>query len=98
MVELPERGQGDDHSYLWEQAQLVTPWWWPNPERAGKVHYVEAIETEGVVAHSLCGLISQGTWNALDHAEMDRCPKCVAVAKQRGLPEEGTNTLVEGLA
>ncbi len=78
----------DPDAYLREQAQTVSPWWWVNKERTGKVHYVERIEIEEVFAHYLCGLISYGVWSAQRHTEVDRCPQCVAVARSRALPVE----------
>jgi hypothetical protein len=94
-VELPEEGQlADSNAHLQEQAQLVVPWWWTNAEKTGRVHYVESIETEEVIAHHLCGLISQGIWNALGHSKDDRCPECVQLAEAQGLPLEGATSLV----
>lgn len=89
LVDLPEGDPGDADTYLRDQAQQIIPWWWTNAGKTGKVHYVENIETEEVIAHHLCGLVSQGIWNALDHSVDDRCPECLQVAKVRGLPLEG---------
>ena len=87
VVELPEDSQQEDAmSYLREQSQRVTPWWWPNPRKTGKVHYVESLGVEEITPQFLCGLVSENIWPALDHSESDRCPKCVAAAKEQDLP------------
>lgn len=96
-VELPEPGQADSDSYLREQAQSVTPWWWPTGQKTGKVHYVESLEVEEIRPHYLCGLASDNIWSAVGHSESDRCPKCVEIAKAKGLPLEGVTSPTQGL-
>lgn len=88
-VELPDAEEADPDAYLREQARRISPWWWTNTEKTGKVHYVENIETEEVVAHHLCWFVSYGVWSAQGHSESDRCRQCIAVAKARALPLEG---------
>lgn len=86
-VELPENYEQQEWAdILREQGAHVTPWWWPNEEKIGQVHYVASLEVEEIRPHYLCGLVSDNFWNAAGHAERDRCPECVAVAKAQNLP------------
>lgn len=85
-VEVPDVGSLDDLDYLREQGQQVTPWWWPNASKVGKVHYLENIGIEEIQPKYLCGLVSENFWDAKGHAESDRCPECVAAAKAQNLP------------
>ena len=87
MVELPEEGWVDGfRASLHELAQQMTPWWWPTEHMAGKVHYVQDLGIEEIEPLYLCGLKGNNVWDAKGHTEEDRCPECVEVAKERGLP------------
>ena len=87
MVELPEEGWLDNKkaAYL-EMAEQLSPWWWGNAERTGEVHYVEDIGIEEIIPFFLCGLTSQNIWAATGHDEEQRCPTCLQIAVEKGLP------------
>ena len=87
LVELPEGyGAEEEKAYLREQGQRVTPWWWSNPAKTGKVHYVELLGVEEMQPTFLCGLVSDNIWNALGHTEEERCSECSTRAKAQDLP------------
>jgi len=86
-VELPEDYQQKEwDDILREQGQYLTPWWYPNPDKVGQIHYIASLEVEEIRPHYLCGLVSENFWDARGHAESDRCPECVAAAKAQKLP------------
>ena len=86
MVELPEDGWTDSQkdSYL-QMAQQLSPWWWPNGKKSGKVHYVEDLGIEELLAQFLCGFTSENIWAADHHLEEERCLECLQIALERGL-------------
>jgi hypothetical protein len=87
VVELPEEGWTHaTTASLIEMSEGLSPWWWPDGNRAGKIHYVEDLGIEEIIPQFLCGLISQNIWTARDLAAEDLCPDCLAVVKERGLP------------
>jgi len=87
LVELPEDGWEDveKESYL-KLAKQLSPWWWPNGERTGYVHYVTDVGIEEIEPQFLCGSTSDNIWAADQHAESDRCPECLSIALEQGLP------------
>ncbi len=87
MVELPEEGWVDNKkaAYL-EMAEQLSPWWFANAERTGEAHYVEDIGIEEIIPFFLCGLIGQNIWTATNHTEDQRCPTCLKLALEKGLP------------
>jgi excisionase family DNA binding protein len=89
VVELPAEGWLDSakKAYL-ELARRVPPWWWPNEHKNSKVHYVQDLGVEEIMPIFICGLRSENIWSATGHTEEDRCPNCLRVAKERGLPIE----------
>ena len=87
MVELPEDGWVDDFTAsLHRMAGELTPWWWADAQKRGKVHYVEDLGIEEIEPLYLCGLKGENVWGADGHTEADRCPDCVTIAKTKGLP------------
>ena len=87
LVELPEDGwlDSEKESFI-RMAQQMSPWWWPNAQRTGPVHYVEDVGIEETVPVFLCGLISENIWTADKHTDEQRCPDCLRVALERNLP------------
>ncbi len=87
MVELPEEGwlDADKVAYL-RMAEEISPWWFANAERTGEVHYVEDIGIEEIIPFFLCGLTSRNIWTATNHTEEQRCPTCLELALEKGLP------------
>ncbi len=89
LVELPEEGWLDDaKDHIGGLAKQLTPWWWPNPNRKGEVHYVDSLGIEEVEPVYLCGLTSEDVWPAVGHSVEQRCPICVDEVRHRGLPME----------
>ena len=87
MVELPEDGWVEAFTAsLRRMAGELTPWWWANAAKQGKVHYVEDMGIEEIEPLYLCGLKGENVWGADGHTEADRCPKCVSIATTKGLP------------
>ncbi len=84
-VELPKDGwlDSDKRAYI-QLAESLPRWWWPTAQKSGKVHYVENLGIEEVMPEFLCGLHSENIWPASDHSADDRCPRCVATAKEKG--------------
>ena len=89
VVELPDDGWQDDYKdHINNLARQLTPWWWPNPQHRGEVHYVESLGIEEVAPVYLCGLTSEDFWPAAGHSVEQRCPICVDEVRHRGLPME----------
>ncbi len=87
VVELPEEGWTHaTTASLIEMNAGLSPWWWPDGTRTGKVHYVEDLGIEEIIPQFLCGLISENIWTAKDLAVEDLCPGCLSVVKERELP------------
>ena len=87
MVELPEDGwESSFKASLRELSQQITPWWWPTEAMTGHVHYVQDLGIEEIEPLYLCGLRGDNVWDARRHTEEDRCPTCLEIAMQRGLP------------
>lgn len=87
VVELPEASWMDNEkeSYM-QMARNMSPWWWPNGERTGHVHYVGDLGIEEIIPQFLCGLQSENIWAAKDFLDSQRCPECLEVALAKGLP------------
>jgi hypothetical protein len=89
VVELPEGEWEDDFKHhIHGIAQQLTPWWWPTPEKAGEVHYVDGLGIEEIEALFLCGLMTDNIFAAVGHDPSLRCPECLEEVKKRGLPLE----------
>ena len=87
VVELPEDGWVESFkASLQDLAGGITPWWWPTSSKEGNVHYVEDLGIEEIEPRYLCGLVGDNVWDATGHTEEQRCPTCLGVAKERGLP------------
>ncbi len=87
MVELPEDGWVEGFkASLQELASGITPWWWPDASKGGNVHYVQDLGIEEIEPRYLCGLVGNNVWDATGHSEEQRCPTCLDVAKEQGLP------------
>ncbi len=87
MVEMPEEGwENGFKSSLRDLAQSMTPWWWSNAQNTGFVHYVQDLGIEEIEPLYLCGLKGDNVWDATDHTPEQRCPECVAIARERDLP------------
>lgn len=87
LVELPEEGWEDSEkeSFI-RMARELSPWWWPNGEKTGEVHYVEDVGIEEIEPKFLCGLESDNIWPGDRHSESDRCVECLRLALDQGLP------------
>ncbi len=86
LVELPENGWLDEDKQAYIQLDRQLPhWWWPEVEKTGLVHYVESTGIEELMPVFLCGLTSESIYGANGHREEERCPRCVAEARKRGL-------------
>lgn len=86
LVELPADGWLDAAKQSYMQLDRELPvWWWPEAEKTGQVHYVESIGIEEIIPQFLCGLVSENIYGAAGHTEAQRCLKCVAEARNRGL-------------
>ena len=89
VVELPDEDWEDDFKgHVREIAEQLIPWWWPNKERQGRVHYVDGLGIEEIQALFLCGLTTNDIWSAVGHDERRRCPECLEEVASRGLPIE----------
>ncbi len=89
MVELPEEGWVDSfRASLQDLSNRMTSWWWPTASKTGKVHYVRDLGIEEIEPLYLCGLKTNNVWDASGHSIEDKCPECVAIATQEGLPLE----------
>ena len=87
MVELPEDGWVDGfRASLRDLADRMPRWWYPTESMTGHVHYVEDLGIEEIEPVYLCGLKGNNVWDAKNHVEEARCPDCLQVAKDRGLP------------
>ena len=87
VVELPEDGWVESFkASLQDLSSSITPWWWPNEVKVGLVHYVQDLGIEEIEPLYLCGLKGNNVWDAKGHTEDQRCPDCLQVAKDRGLP------------
>ena len=87
VVELPEEGWTHaTTASLIEMSEGLSPWWWAEGARTGKIHYVEDLGIEETIPQFLCGLISESIWTAKDLTEENLCPGCLSAAKERGLP------------
>ena len=87
VVELPEDGWVESFkASLQELSGSMTPWWWPTAAKTGNVHYVQDLGIEEIEPYYLCGLKGDNVWDASGHTEEQRCPICLEVAKERGLP------------
>ncbi len=87
LVELPEADWQDleKQAYM-KLAEELSPWWWPTHEKSGYVHYVEDIGIEEIIPQFLCGATSDNIWPADGHSEEARCPGCLRIALEQGLP------------
>ena len=89
VVQLPEEGWEDDAKHhIHGIARQVTPWWRPNPQETGPVHYVDSLGIEEVAPLFLCGLVSADIWPAVGHDVEDRCFQCLEEVANQGLPME----------
>ncbi len=89
LVALPDTGwQDEDKTHINNLAQQLTPWWWPNPNQSGDVHYVDSLGIEEVEPLFLCGFTSPDIWPTAGHAPERRCPVCLREVNRRGLPLE----------
>lgn len=87
LVELPDDGWEDRFkSYLNDMSDALTPWWWAFESKQGKVHYLFNVGIEEIMPDFLCGLRGENLWAATGHQENDRCPNCLSLAKEQGLP------------
>ena len=87
MVELPEAGWEDGFkSYLNQMSDALTPWWWAFEHKRGKVHYLYNVGIEEIMPDFLCGLRGDNLWPAVGHQEEERCPNCLSLANEQGLP------------
>ena len=89
VVELPEDGWEDDFKHqIHGIASAITPWWRPDGNNQGVVHYVDSLGIEEVEPLYLCGLVSEDIWPAVGHDKNDRCPECLQEVSRLGLPLE----------
>ena len=87
MVEMPEDGWVESFTAsLRRMATEITPWWWANSEKQGRVHYVEDLGIEEIQPIFLCGLTGENVWSSVGHTEDQRCPDCLEAAVNRNLP------------
>ena len=88
VVELPEDGWTSAATAL-ELGRKFSPWWWADEDKAGKIHYVEMLNSsalEEIMPEFLCGIVSDNVWFAKELLPEDVCPQCMAEAKGRNLP------------
>ena len=87
MVELPEDGWVDSfRASLNELSNQMTSWWWPTAAKTGHVHCVKDLGIEEIEPLYLCGLKGDNVWDATGHTEEEKCPACLDIAKESGLP------------
>ena len=87
MVELPEDGWVEAFTAsLYEMSARITPWWRATSEKNSTVHYVEDLGIEEIQPVFLCGLKGENVWSSAGHTEEDRCPQCLDIARNMGLP------------
>ena len=88
VVEMPEEGWTSS-AIAAELDRPMSPWWWGNAERSGKIHYVQdlfASPYEEVIPRFLCGYEGENIWAASSLTEELLCPECLVEAGNRGLP------------
>ena len=87
MVVLPDDGWEDGFkSYLHRMSEALTPWWWAFEHKRGNVHYLFNVGIEEIMPDFLCGLQGDNLWPAVGHQEEERCPNCLRLANEQGLP------------
>ena len=87
LVELPKADWEDGFkTYLNQMSDALTPWWWAFEHKNGKVHYLFNVGIEEIMPDFLCGLRGDNLWPATDHQEEERCPNCLKLANEQGLP------------
>ena len=87
LVELPEAGWEDRFkTYLNNLSEGLSPWWRAFEHKRGKVHYLYNVGVEEIMPDFLCGLRGDNLWSAVGHLEEERCPNCLKLANEQGLP------------
>ena len=87
LVVLPDDGWEDGFkSYLHRMSEALTPWWWAFEHKRGNVHYLFNVGIEEIMPDFLCGLRGDNLWPATDHSKEERCPDCLRLANEQGLP------------
>ena len=87
MVELPAEGWLDDDKARYQNmAQEMPVWWWPSEAKSGIAHYILDVGIEETVPVYLCGLVSENLWAVANPQEANRCPQCLRMAREQGLP------------